>query len=87
MTVPKVPKRGFASMSPEQRRAVASRGGKAAQERGVAHRFTSATGRAAGRKGGAAIAKDRKYMAKIGQRGGAAHQENARKARQARRAR
>jgi uncharacterized protein len=46
------PKRGFAAMTPEQRRAVASKGGKAAQAQGTCHRYTSETGRQAGRKGG-----------------------------------
>lgn len=46
------PRRGFASMPPEQRRAIASKGGKAVQAAGLGHRFTSESGREAGRKGG-----------------------------------
>ena len=68
-------KRGFASMSPEQQARIASLGGKAAHERGLAHEFSPAEARAAGRKGGKggnAIARDRKYMAEIGRRGGQA---------------
>ena len=45
-------RRGFASMTPEQRRAIASLGGKAAHAKGVANRFTRETAAAAGRKGG-----------------------------------
>lgn len=47
-------KRGFASMDPEKRRAIASKGGKAAHAQGSAHEFTPEEARAAGRKGGEA---------------------------------
>ncbi len=43
-------KRGFAVLSPEKKREVASMGGKAAHEHGRAHRFTSEEARAAGKK-------------------------------------
>lgn len=46
--------RGFASMSPEKQRAIASKGGKAAHQSGNAHEFTSEEARIAGRKGGQA---------------------------------
>ena|ERR1043165_617981 len=46
--------RGFASMSPEQQREIASKGGQAAHQKGVAHEWTSEEARAAGRKGGQA---------------------------------
>lgn len=46
--------RGFASMSPEKQREIASKGGKAAHQKGTAHQFTSEEARAAGRKGGQA---------------------------------
>lgn len=49
--------RGFASMSPEKQRAIASKGGKAAHEKGTAHQFTSEEAKIAGRKGGAAYRK------------------------------
>lgn len=52
-------KRGFASMDPEMRRKIASKGGRAAHERGTAHEFSSAEAKAAGRKGGRARAKNR----------------------------
>lgn len=45
-------RRGFAVMTPEQRRAIASRGGRAAHEKGTAHTWTSEEARAAGKKGG-----------------------------------
>ena len=44
--------RGFAGMSEEKRREIASKGGKAAHMSGNANEFTSETGREAGRKGG-----------------------------------
>ena len=63
-------KRGFAAMSPEKQREIASRGGKAAHEKGTAHQFSSEEARAAGRKGGEAISQNRDHMANIGRRGG-----------------
>lgn len=47
-------KRGFASMDAEKQREIASKGGKAAHEKGTAHEFTSQEAREAGRKGGQA---------------------------------
>ncbi len=47
-------KRGFASMDAEKQREIASKGGKAAHEKGNAHEFTSEEAREAGRKGGKA---------------------------------
>ena len=47
-------KRGFASMDKEKQRTIASKGGKAAHEKGTAHEFTSEEAVAAGRKGGKA---------------------------------
>jgi uncharacterized protein len=44
--------RGFAALSPEARRELARKGGRAAQATGMAHRFTPEEGKAAGRKGG-----------------------------------
>ena len=52
-------RRGFASMSREKQREIASRGGKAAHEMGTAHEFTSEEARAAGRKGGRSRARNR----------------------------
>jgi len=64
--------RGFASMDPEQQRAIASKGGKAAHQLGVAHEFNSEEAREAGRKGGEAGSRDREHMAMIGRKGGEA---------------
>ena len=46
--------RGFAGMDEAKQRAIASRGGKAAHQKGTAHRFSAEEARAAGRKGGQA---------------------------------
>lgn len=45
-------KQGLASMSPEKRKAIASRGGKASQASGRGYRWDSAKAAAAGRIGG-----------------------------------
>ena len=47
-------KRGFASMSAERQREIASKGGKAAHEKGTAHEFTPEEAKLAGQKGGKA---------------------------------
>jgi general stress protein YciG len=55
--VPSIPPRkarGFAAMDPVVRRAISAKGGRAAHEAGTAYRFTSDSGREAGRKGGQA---------------------------------
>ena len=46
--------RGFASMDPAKQREIASKGGKAAHQKGTAHEWTSEEAREAGRKGGMA---------------------------------
>lgn len=51
--------RGFASMSPEKQKEIASKGGKAAHAKGTAHQFTSEEARVAGRKGGQASGQSR----------------------------
>ena len=58
MTEAKKP-RGFAVMNPELVRELASKGGKAAHAKGVAHTFTSEEAREAGAKGGLMTAKRR----------------------------
>ena len=45
-------RRGFASMTPEKQREIASKGGRAAHQKGTAHEWTSEEARTAGRKGG-----------------------------------
>jgi uncharacterized protein len=47
-------KRGFASMDVNRQREIASKGGRAAHQKGTAHEFTTEEARAAGRKGGQA---------------------------------
>ena len=46
--------RGFASMERSRQREIASKGGRAAHQKGSAHEWTSDEARAAGRKGGMA---------------------------------
>ena len=52
MTNERKERRGFASMSPEKQREIASKGGRAAHEKGTAHEWTADEARSAGRKGG-----------------------------------
>ena len=47
-------KRGFASLTPEVRRAIARSGGKAAHAKGTGHQWSRDEAREAGRKGGQA---------------------------------
>lgn len=46
--------RGFASMTPARQREIASKGGRSAHAKGVAHQWTAEEAKAAGRKGGLA---------------------------------
>ena len=46
--------RGFASMDQAKQKEIASKGGKAAHQKGTAHEWTSEEAREAGRKGGMA---------------------------------
>lgn len=71
--------RGFASLTPEQRRAIASAGGKAAHAQGTAHRFNSEEATEAGRKGG--NYHSREHMRELGRLGGKAKQERLREKR------
>lgn len=65
-------RRGFASMDPEKKRLIASKGGRAAHAKGTAHEFTPDEARAAGKKGGEAVSQNRDHMSSIGRRGGEA---------------
>ena len=60
---PEVPRkkarRGFAAMSAEKQKEIASLGGKAAHAKGTAHEFSPEEAREAGRKGGQAAQKAR----------------------------
>ena len=63
-------KRGFASMDVNRQREIASKGGRAAHQKGTAHEWTSDEARVAGRKGGEVVSRDRAHMAAIGREGG-----------------
>ena len=52
--------RGFASMDANKQREIASKGGKAAHQKGTAHEWTSEEARDAGRKGGIASHRRRR---------------------------
>lgn len=60
-------RRGFASMSPEKQREIASKGGRAAHEKGTAHEWTADEARSAGRKGGQVSRGGRGRLAEPGQ--------------------
>jgi general stress protein YciG len=62
--------RGFASMDAAKQKEIASKGGRAAHQKGTAHQFTSDEAREAGRKGGGTVSQDRTHMAEIGRIGG-----------------
>ena len=59
--------RGFASMDRAKQREIASKGGKAAHQKGTAHEWTSEEARDAGRKGG--IASHRRRREQSGSEG------------------
>jgi len=65
-------KRGFASMDSQRKREIASKGGRAAHEKGTAHEFSPEEARNAGRKGGEVVSRNRDHMANIGRKGGEA---------------
>ena len=58
--------RGFASMDRAKQREIASKGGKAAHQKGTAHEWTSEEAREAGRKGGMASHRRRKEGDELG---------------------
>ena len=66
------PARGFARLSVEERRRVASQGGKISQAKGTAHRYDSQSGAEAGKKGGAYWRGDPGHLSEIGSKGGKA---------------
>jgi general stress protein YciG len=57
-------RRGFASMDSDKQRRIASKGGRAAHEKGTAHEFTPEEAREAGRKGGEARGRSRSSRSK-----------------------
>ncbi len=75
--------RGFAGMDAEKQKRIASKGGRAAHEKGTAHEFDAEEARAAGRKGGLSVSQNREHMAAIGRHGGQARGARAQAARAA----
>lgn len=61
--------RGFATLTPEQRREVSRRGGVAAHKSGHAHEWGVAEAKAAGRLGGLKIAENRARMSELSKLG------------------
>lgn len=68
-------------MDPARQREIASKGGRAAHEKGTAHEWSSDEAREAGRKGGVTVSRDRAHMAAIGREGGESRSAAARTAR------
>ena len=62
--------RGFASMDRSKQREIASKGGKAAHQKGTAHEWTSEEAREAGRKGGMASHRRKQQQQQGGESGG-----------------
>lgn len=62
--------RGFASMDEDKQREIASKGGKAAHEKGNAHEFSSEEAKEAGKKGGEVTRQDKEHMSEIGRKCG-----------------
>lgn len=58
--------RGFASMDRSKQKEIASKGGKAAHQKGTAHEWTSEEARDAGRKGGLASHRRRREQKDAG---------------------
>ena len=58
--------RGFASMDRSKQKEIASKGGKAAHQKGTAHEWTSEEARDAGRKGGLASHRRRREQRDAG---------------------
>jgi general stress protein YciG len=67
--------RGFASMDRNKQREIASKGGKAAHQKGTAHEWTSEEAREAGRKGG--MASHRRKQEQQNPEGGSGSNESA----------
>ena len=76
-------RRGFASMDPSRQKEIASKGGRAAHEKGTAHEWSSDEARSAGQRGGIAVSRDRVHMATIGREGGESRSRASRAARDA----
>ena len=61
---------GFAALSPAERKAANSKGGKAAVAKGTLHRFTFNERSKGGKKGGKKVSRDFAHMEEIGRSGG-----------------
>jgi general stress protein YciG len=57
-------------MDDDKQREIASEGGKAAHDKGTAHKFNSEEARESGKKGGETVSQAREHMAEIGDKGG-----------------
>ncbi|MDQ3211179.1 MAG: KGG domain-containing protein [Acidobacteriota bacterium] len=68
--------RGFASMDRAKQREIASKGGKAAHQKGTAHEWTSEEARDAGRKGGIASHQRRREQLGGSEEGRSAESES-----------
>ena len=68
-------KRGFALLSPAQRKLIAARGGRRAHANGNARTWTADEARANAQKGGLTVSADREHMAAIGRKGAKRRQE------------
>ncbi len=69
--------RGFASMDRNKQREIASKGGKAAHQKGTAHEWTSEEAREAGRKGGMASHRRKQQQKSEGGSEGVGESTNA----------
>jgi general stress protein YciG len=69
--------RGFASMDRSKQRDIASKGGKAAHQKGTAHEWTSEEAREAGRKGGMASHRRKQEQQQQTPGGGSSSDENS----------
>ncbi|MGE5242987.1 MAG: KGG domain-containing protein [Betaproteobacteria bacterium] len=69
--------RGFASMDRSKQREIASKGGKAAHQKGTAHEWTSEEAREAGRKGGMASHRRKQQQRQSGEPGDGGGQTGA----------
>ena len=70
--------RGFASMDRSKQKEIASKGGKAAHQKGTAHEWTSEEAREAGRKGGMASHRRKQEQQGGSGEGGGGQNENPR---------
>jgi hypothetical protein len=69
-------------MDPTRQREIASKGGRAAHEKGTAHEWSADEARVAGRRGGEVVSRDRDHMAAIGREGGEARGRNSARSKQ-----